>query len=342
MVETTATPILNARSPQEHVMEIVLGVVQGRCLVAAAELGIADALASGPQQIEKLAAKIGANADNLFRLLRALETIDVFKQVSPGVFANNRVSDCLRKGFPGSQWAFVNILAPGFGMWDGYTEMLATLRTGRTALFDRWGHDLWEHYRRNPIQTEIFNEAMRSMTAPMTPAVTAAYEWSRFPVIADIAGGIGTQLVDILDANPGCRGVVFDQPEVVKTAVPHERVERVAGNFFENIPVEADAYILRNIIHDWSDEDALSILKTLRRATRPTARVMLIEWLIPDTPDFNFGKWTDITMMAAVGGRERTRSDFKQLFHHSGFELEDIVATTSTFTIIIGRPSEEV
>ena len=339
MAETAATPVLTSSSPQERVMEIVLGVLHGRCLIAAAELGVADTLASGPQPVEELAAKVGANADNLFRLLRALETIDVFKQVSPGVFANTPVSDCLRKGATGSQWAFVNLLAPGFGIWDGYTEMLETLRTGRTALFDRWGHDLWEYYRRNPVRAEIFNESMRSMTAPMTPAVTAAYDWSRFPVIADIAGGIGTQLIDILDANPGCRGVVFDQPEVVATAIPHERVERVAGNFFENIPVEADAYILRNIIHDWSDEDALSILRTLRRATKPTARVTLIEWLIPDTPDFNFGKWTDITMMVAVGGRERTRADFERIFRQSGFELEEIVATASTFTIIVGRPS---
>jgi hypothetical protein len=146
--------------------------------------------------------------------------------------------------------------------------------------------------------------------------------------------------VDILTAHPECRGIVFDQPEVVAAAIPHERMERLGGNFFEDIPVEADAYILRGIVHDWNDDDALSILKTLRRATRPTALVMLIEWLIPDTSEFNFGKWTDMSMMAAVGGRERTREDFEKLFRQSGFELNEIVPTASTFTIIVGRPSQ--
>jgi hypothetical protein len=127
------------------------------------------------------------------------------------------------------------------------------------------------------------------MTTPMTPAVAAAYDWSRFAVIADIGGGIGTQLVDILNAYAGCRGVIFDQPQVLSEAIEHDRVERVGGSFFENIPVEADAYILRNIIHDWNDQDAAAILKTIRKAAKPSARVMLIEWLIPETPGFCFG-----------------------------------------------------
>jgi hypothetical protein len=113
----------------------------------------------------------------------------------------------------------------------------------------------------------------------------------------------------------------------------------VPGNFFEKIPIDADAYILRNIVHDWNDEDALAILRTLRRATRPTARVMLIEWLIPESSDFNFGKWTDITMMTSVGGRERTKTEFETLFSEAGFELEEIVPTASSFSIVVGRPS---
>jgi hypothetical protein len=319
-------------------MGLILGVVQGRSLVAAAELGIADVLAAGPLPLESLALHTHTDPGNLFRLLRALETLGIFQQISHGTFGNTAVSECLRRDAPGSQWAFVHLWAPGFGLWDGYTEMLDTLRTGKTALFERWGYGMWEHFRRHPDRAEILNEAMRSMTAPMTPTVTAAYNWSRFHVIADIGGGIGTQLVDILAAHPRCRGVLFDQPEVVAAGIPHDRIERVAGSFFEHIPVEADAYLLRNIIHDWSDADSLSILRTLRKATKPSARVMLIEWLIPDTSEFSFGKWSDITMMSALGGQERTEADFERLFRDSGFELEEIVPTASTFTITVGGP----
>ena len=125
------------------------------------------------------------------------------------------------------------------------------------------------------------------------------------------------------------RGVLFDQAEVVSTAIEHERVERVVGNFFKEIPVEADAYIFRNIIHDWNDEKSLSILRTLRKATKPHARVMLLEWVIPDTSDFHLGKWTDMVMMTGVSGRERTRGDFETLFSDAGFVLEDVVPTES-------------
>jgi O-methyltransferase domain len=288
--------------------------------------------------LQDLAACTQSDAGNLFRLLRALETLGVFQQTSPGVFANTPVSECLRRDVPGSQWAFVNMLAPGLGLWDGYSEMLDTLRTGKTALFEKWGYDLWEHLRHNPEKAQIFNEGMRSMTAAMTPAVTAACDWNQFPVIADIGGGIGTQLVDILEAHPGCRGVLFDQPGVVAAAIPHDRVECVEGSFFEHIPVEADAYLLRNIIHDWNDMESVLILRTLRKAFKSSARVMLIEWLIPNTPEFNFGKWADITMMAALGGRERTKADFERLFRESGFELEEILPTASPFTITVDRP----
>jgi hypothetical protein len=114
----------------------------------------------------------------------------------------------------------------------------------------------------------------------------------------------------------------------------------VAGNFFEHIQVEADAYLLRSIIHDWGDADSLRILRTLRKATKPSARVMLIESLIPDTPGFNFAKWSDIVMMAAVGGQERTKADFERLFRESGFELDEIVPTSSRFTITFARPTD--
>ena len=321
-------------------MGAFIGIIQGRCVVLAAELGLADVLADGPLSVDAIAAQIQADADNLFRVMRALETIGVFKQVSPRVFENTPTSESLRKDVPGSQWAFLQIFAPGWGYWDGLGELLPTVRTGKTALHERWGYDTWEYYRRHPEQWTVFNEAMRSITSPMTPAVTAAYDWSRFPVIADIGGGIGAQLVDILDAHPGCRGVLFDQAEVVSTAIEHDQVERVGGDFFSDVPVEADAYIFRNIIHDWNDERSVSILKTLRKATKPSARAMLLEWVLPDTAEFHLGKWTDMIMMTGVGGRERTRGDFEKLFSEAGFVLEEIVPTESMFSIVVGRPKD--
>jgi hypothetical protein len=115
-------------------------------------------------------------------------------------------------------------------------------------------------------------------------------------------------------------------------------MQTLTGNIFETIPVEADAYILRNIIHDWDDDDATAILRTLRKSVKAESQVMVVEWLIPETPGFHFGKWTDLVMMTAAGGRERTRSEFAAVFRNAGFELEDTVPTASQYTIVTGRP----
>lgn len=327
-----------AQSPQEQVIGLVFALIQSRAMTTAVELGIADVLAEGALEVEEIAKRTSTNPGNLFRLMRALEIIGIFRQKSPRVFENTPMSECLRRDVPGSQWALVKLMAPGWGTWEGCREMTRTVEAGRTVVFDEWGNDYWGHFRNHPEQWPVFNEAMRSITYPMTGAVTAAYDWSRFPVIADVAGGIGVQLASILDANPGCRGVLFDQSEVLEEAIPHDRIERVAGNFFKEIPVEADAYILRNIIHDWEDPDALRILKTVRTAAKPSSKIMLIEWHIPETSEPHFGKWTDLVMMSAVGGRERTRTEFERLYGDSGFKLEEIVPTESMFSIVVGHP----
>ena len=325
-------------SPPEQIFAQLFGSVQTRCIVAAAELELADRLAGGPVPVEALASQTGTDADSLFRMMRSLESIGYFRQVSTKVFVNSELSEYLRKDVPGSQWAFVCMFIPGWGYWDGLNYLMDTLRNGRPGLFDAWGYDIWGHYQRNPHQATVFNQAMGAMTAEMTPAITAAYDWSRFPVIADIGGGVGGQLADILNKNPESRGVLFDQPDVVAEAGNHNRMEIKGGNFFESIPVEADAYLLRNIIHDWNDEKASEILSTLRKSTPPDSRIVLVEWLIPETSEFHPGKWTDMTMMNSVSGKERTKSEFAELFRSTGFELEKTIPTGSMFTLIVGRP----
>src|SRR5215471_14283959 len=119
------------------------------------------------------------------------------------------------------------------------------------------------------------NEAMRSMSGAMTVAVTAAYKWSRFPVIADIGGGIGTQLVSILNASPSSRGILFDQPHLVPESISHNRMEVIGADFFKSVPTGADVYLLRWILHDWAEMEAAAILGSLRRAMKPPARLIV-------------------------------------------------------------------
>ena len=155
----------------------------------------------------------------------------------------------------------------------------------------------------------------------MTPAVTAAYEWSQFPVIADIGGGIGTQLVSVLEASPASKGILFDQPYLGPESISHDRMEAIGGDFFESVPTGADAYLLRWILHDWADPEAALILGSLHQAMKPTARLIVIESVIPEGPAFNFGKWSDLQMLVCVGGRERTETEYRALLTAAGFDL---------------------
>ncbi len=184
----------------------------------------------------------------------------------------------------------------------------------------------------------IFNEAMRDLSASITPAVAGAYDLSQFPVIADIGGGIGAQLLSILETHPSCRGILLDQPQVVAEAPPHERMERIGGDFFTDVPVRADAYLLRWIVHDWDHSEALAILKNVRKVAAPGARLLLVESVIPETAEFDMGKWMDLNMLVMAGGRERTAAEFRELYSQAGFELEQIVPTPSPLSILVGRP----
>src|SRR5262249_53726241 len=174
-----------------------------------------------------------------------------------------------------------------------------------------------------------------------TPAVTAALDWSQFPVIADIGGGIGTQLASILDAAPSSKGILFDQPHVTANSVSHPRMKAVGGDFFASVPTDADAYVMRWILHDWSDAKAVTILQSLRRSSKPTARLILVEFVVPEEAGFDFSKWADLHMMVLVGGRERTETEYRSLLTASGFDLCEVVATATPVKLLVARPRSD-
>ena len=215
---------------------------------------------------------------------------------------------------------------------------MLSLQNGRPGFDQVTGQNTWEHLQSNPQTYTIFNQAMRDLSASISPAVAAAFDWGRYPVIADIGGGIGSQLSSILDAHPSSRGILFDQPNVVAEAPEHSRIERIGGDFFKAFSVQADAYVMRWILHDWSDEESIALLTNVRKRAKPSARLMVVESVIPETPEFDMGKWMDLNMMVMATGRERTAAEFRDLFVQAGFALEQIVPTASPLSIVVGKP----
>jgi len=325
--------------PYLQVLDIALGYFRSRALTVAAELEVADHLAAGPLHVDELAKRTQSHASTLFRLLRALESIGVFAQVSPRVFANTPASETLRKNIPGSiRTILLATSTPSHGQFEAWTGLLGSVKTG-TVAFDRtYGHDFWEFLRGNPAEAELFNDSMAAGRSRTAVAVAAAYDWSQFPVIADIGGGIGGQLVEILKAHPACRGILFDLPEGLQGAAPNERIEVVSGNFFESVPSGADAYILRTVVHDWPDERAAAILKSVRKAMKPGACAILIEMVVPETSEPALSIWLDLLMLVVSGGKERTATEFRRLLGEAGFELDRIIPTQSMNQLLIGRP----
>jgi O-methyltransferase domain/Dimerisation domain len=338
MSKNTSAPL---HAPHERILAITAGFWQSRALAVAAELELADLLAAEPLHIDVLASQTKTHAPSLFRLLRALESVGIFSQVSPMVFANTPPSECLRKDVPNTQWAWVRTqLSMGSGVYEGWSGLGGSIRTGDTAFDQVLGCGFWEYYRRNPKAGAIFNEAMRLIGKHNSPEVARAYDWSRFPVIADIGGGIGSLLVDILNAYPSCRGILFDEPAVVQQAMSHKRLEPIGGDFFQSVPAGADAYVLRWIIHDWSEAEAVALLGNVQEAMKPGARIILLEELIPETPELVPGKWIDVLMLAITGGRERTKNEYSELLAAAGLELEEVIPTAGPLSILVAKPRE--
>jgi hypothetical protein len=334
--------MLENTAPHEQILAITLGFWHSRALAVAAELELAEVLAEGPLHVDVLASRTKTHSPTLFRLLRALETLGVFSQVSPFVFANTPASDCLRRDVPNSQWAWVRAqLSVGGGVYKGWSGLDVSIQTGDTAFDQVLGCSFWEFYRHNPEAGTIFNEAMRLIGKHNSPEVAKSYDWSRFPLIADIGGGIGGLLVDILDAYPSCHGILFDEPKVVQQAITHERLKPIGGDFFQSVPGGADAYILRWIIHDWPDAEAVALLSTVREAMKPDACLILLEELIPETPELVPGKWIDLLMLAITGGRERTEKEYRELLSAAGFRLEEVVPTAGPLSILIAEEVRE-
>jgi hypothetical protein len=204
---------MSTPTPQDQILGIVNNHWQSCCVGAAAELELADLLADGPLHVDVLAERTKTHGPSLYRMLRALESTGIFTQSSKGVFGNTPTSECLRRHLPGSNWAWIRFtLCSGAPVFEGWRGLTLALKNGRPGFDQVTGQSTWAHLQSNPQIRTIFNEAMRALGALISPAVAASFDWSRFPVIADIGGGIGSQLSSILHAHPSCRGILFDQP----------------------------------------------------------------------------------------------------------------------------------
>ncbi len=324
-------------------MEMILAAWTSQAITVAAQLGVADALADEPMSIEELAARVGADADALRRLLRALIGKGIFRQRRDGHYELNSLAATLRSDAPISMtWA-----AQFYGsreQRERWTLMVDSIRSGSTVVPALRGKASFDYFVGNPELADLFNQTMTSVSELTDATVVAGYDFSAYPTIVDVGGGPGPLLAAILAGAPASRGVLYDLPGVVADAPSLLREHNVAdrvhiaeGSFFDRIPAGGDVYILKNIIHDWPDEKAAQILRNVRAAAGPRATVLLVEFVIP-RHDRDFpGKWVDLEMLLNLGARERTADEYRDLLSGAGFEMTRVVHTASPLSVVEAR-----
>jgi SAM-dependent methyltransferase len=333
------TPVLQ---PWQQMMELARGLFVTQAIYVAAKLGIADLVEDKPKTALELANATQAHPPSLRRLLLMLSSMGIFAQDAEGRFRQTPLSDALRSANPQSVRNYAMLVGSHL-FWRPWGDLRRTIETG-TPAFDRvFGAPLFDYLKAHPEDGAIFDAAMTNKIL-LDRSIVTAYDFSQFKRIVDVGGGAGALLHAILSANPELRGVLYDRPATVANATLlrsgaiANRCEVVGGDFFQSIPEGADAYIASSIIHDWTDEDALKILRNCRRAISPGGKLLLIEAVLKPPNQSDPGRTLDVTVMVILGGRERDEQEFRALLGDAGFSLRRIVPTAGPLSIVESEP----
>jgi hypothetical protein len=291
----------------------------------AATLGIADLLADGPRTSDELADAAEADPQALYRLLRALASVGVFEEHEGRVFSSTALGEPLRSDAaePLGGWAaFVG--RPDH--WAAWGDLLHSVRTGENAFRHVHGQDVWAYRSAHPEEGAIFDRAMTDLSRSSNRALLGAYDFGRFTTIVDVGGGNGALLAAILAEHRAARGVLFDQPHVVggadavlADAGVAERCGVVGGSFFDAVPEGGDVYLLKSVLHNWRDDEALAILLACRRAAAEGATLLVVERPLGRPNEGAAAKFMDLNMLVSAGGLERTVEEYAALFEQAGF-----------------------
>jgi hypothetical protein len=330
---------------QVGVLEMINGNSVTQAIYTAAKFAIPDALANGPLTAQQIANRVGANPDATYRLLRALATLSLCTELPGRRFRLTPMGAALRSDTPNSMRGIA--LATGHPeMWAQWGELAYSVETGKPAVDKLHGMSLFEYAERNPDVAQLINDGMTAVSTLENPPILAAYNFSRFGTIVDVGGGHGLLLAAILQHAPNARGVLYDLESVVAGAQPIleaagvlDRCTIESGSFFDSVPPGGDAYMLKHIVHDWAEPEALEILGNVRRVMNPDGTLLLVEIAIPPDNTPHFGKLLDLQMLVQVTGKERTAEQYAELLDRAGFRQTRVVPTVAPISVIEAVPT---
>ncbi|MDC0707120.1 methyltransferase [Stigmatella sp. ncwal1] len=335
-------------NPSQQLLEHISSYWISQIIGVVARLRLSDLLASGPLSSDALAPRVGANPDGLYRLMRAGVVAGLFTEVPPRTFTLTPLGACLRSEVPGSMRDMaIMMTAPGH--WRPWGELFTAVQTGRSTALAALGANIWEHYEKNPEEALHFDRAMGSYSSFVATEVARLHDFSPYARVADVGGSQGVLLAAVLRVYPSCRGILFDLPHVIDGARAQveaeglsQRMDLVAGSFFEPVIPAAEAYLLKHILHDWDDASSTAILRQIHRAALPGARLIVVEMVMPDSGEPSRTALMDLNMFVLADGRERTAREYEALLASTGWALERITSSPSGVSLIEARKPKTV
>lgn len=323
--------------PTQYVLDEAMAYIHAAALRAATELGVADHLVDGPRPVGELAELTGSHAPFLRRVLRLLATRGIFREDDDGRFHLTPCADVLRADAEGTIRAGVlAVTSPVY--WQSTGDLTEAVRHGELAFDRRFGQPFFAYLTAHPDVGAMFNEGMANFSAGEVERIVASYDFPASGVLVDLGGGFGGLLSGVLRARPGLHGVLFDRETVLAGHVlgrlgADDRWETVAGDFFDAVPA-ADFYLVKNVLHDWTDDECVRILTNCRRAMKPGAKLLVVELVLPPGNEPHYGKVLDLFIMLLLPGLERTRAEYERLLDQAGLRVTRVLPTPSAYSLI--------
>jgi hypothetical protein len=314
-----------------------------QALYVVAKFDLAEALADGPKTSDALAEGAALHPATVYRFLRTLASVGVFTEVDSHTFALTDLGRRMCGDVPGSMK--YSALLFGEETFRSWAEIEYTARTGRPAFDEVYGRPYYDYVAEHPQVGEVFNRVMGGAAAGLVPAIVAELDFTECNRVVDVGGGNGTLVADVLGRHDHLTGTlvdlpaaVADAPDTLGAAGVADRCEVVAGSFFDDVPSGGDAYLLSRVLHNWSDEDALRILRNIHTAMAGKGQLMIFERLLPDGDDYHLGKVFDLVMMVVLGGRDRSATEYETLLDTAGFTVAQRRTDVGDLGVVIARP----
>ncbi|WP_155059726.1 methyltransferase [Streptomyces blattellae] len=333
---------------RRYLMRLIFGTMAAQTVGTAARLGVVDALGDGERAAEEVAADCGAQPQAMLRLLRAMAGLELLIEPRPGFFRATSAGGLLGTGHSGSHAMLAKVFTDP-QMVRAWEDLPGAVRSGEPAFPHVFGKGFFERLEELPELSAEFNASMSEAARATAAVLPDCYDFGRYRTVVDVGGGDGTLLAAVLRAFPSLRGIVHDTShglaqaaETMERAGVADRFSAVTGDFFASVPEGGDLYLLKSVIHDWNDEQCVTILRNCRDVLPVDGRVLIVETVLPSTVDLAVAGWylSDLNMLVNLGGRERTQEDFTVLCEQAGFTAPSITSlpAPNTFSLIEASP----